>query len=104
MTKKIVFFSLVLFAIMAMPALAAEGGGDAGTKTYMVAFAALGLGIAGAGGALGQGRAAADALAGMARNPGAAGRIQTAMLIALAFMESIVIFVFAMTFLLNQGA
>lgn len=103
MTKKIVFVSLVLFALMAMPALAAEGG-DAGATTYKVAFAALGLGIAGAGGALGQGKAAADALAGMARNPGAAGRIQTAMLIALAFMESIVIFVFAMTFLLNQGA
>jgi F-type H+-transporting ATPase subunit c len=103
MTKKIVFVSLVLFALAAMPALAAEGGGDAGVNTYKVAFAALGLGIAGAGGALGQGRAAADALAGMARNPGASGRIQTAMLIALAFMESIVIFVFAMTFLLNQG-
>jgi F-type H+-transporting ATPase subunit c len=104
MTKKIVFVSLVLFAILAMPALAAEGGDAAGANTYKIAFAALGLGIAGAGGALGQGRAAADALAGMARNPGAAGRIQTAMLIALAFMESIVIFVFAMTFLLNQGA
>jgi F-type H+-transporting ATPase subunit c len=103
MTKKIVFVSLVLFALMAMPALAAEGGGEDGVFTYKVAFAALGLGIAGAGGALGQGRAAAEALAGMARNPGAAGRIQTAMLIALAFMESIVIFVFAMTYLLNQG-
>ncbi|HVS64527.1 MAG TPA: ATP synthase F0 subunit C [Thermoanaerobaculia bacterium] len=103
MTKKIVFVSLVLFALAAMPALAAEGGGDAGAHTYKIAFAALGLGIAAAGGALAQGRAAGEALGGMARNPGAAGRIQTAMLIALAFMESLVIFVFAMTYLLSQG-
>ncbi|HVS63126.1 MAG TPA: ATP synthase F0 subunit C [Thermoanaerobaculia bacterium] len=103
MIKKILFVSLVLFAVMAMPALAAEADVDPSVHAYKVAFAALGLGIAGAGGALAQGRAAADALSGMARNPGASGRIQTAMLIALAFMESIVIFVFAMTFLLNQG-
>jgi F-type H+-transporting ATPase subunit c len=39
----------------------------------------------------------------MARNPGASGRIQTALLLSLAFMESLVIFTWVMVFLLRQG-
>ena len=52
----------------------------------------LGLGIAAFGGALGQGRAAAAALNGIARNPNAAGKIQTPMIIGLALIESLVIY------------
>jgi F-type H+-transporting ATPase subunit c len=62
---------------------------------------ALGLPIAVIGGALGQGRAAAGALEGMARQPEAIGRIQTAMILALAFIESLVIFTFVFLFLLK---
>lgn len=52
----------------------------------------LGLSIAAFGGALGQGRAAAAALNGIARNPNAAGKIQTPMIIGLALIESLVIY------------
>ena len=61
----------------------------------------LGLPIAVIGGGLGQGKAAAAALEGMARQPEAIGKIQTAMILALAFIESLVIFTFVFLFLLN---
>jgi F-type H+-transporting ATPase subunit c len=101
-TKLVVLFAL-LGILLALPTLAQEGGAASGVAgvNWGVAFAGLGLGIAAAGGALGQGRAAADALAGMARNPGASGRIQTALLLSLAFMESLVIFTWVMVFLLR---
>ena len=41
---------------------------------------------------LGQGKAIGSAAEGMARNPAAAGKIQTAMLIGLAFIESLALF------------
>ena len=61
----------------------------------------LGLPIAVLGGALGQGKAAAAALEGMSRQPEAMGKLQTAMILALAFIESLVIFTFVFLFLLN---
>jgi F-type H+-transporting ATPase subunit c len=61
----------------------------------------IGLPIAVIGGGLGQGRAAAGALEGMARQPEAIGKIQTAMILALAFIESLVIFTFVFLFLLR---
>jgi F-type H+-transporting ATPase subunit c len=42
--------------------------------------------------AIGQGKAAAAALEGIARQPEAAGKIQTAMIIGLALIESLVIY------------
>lgn len=62
----------------------------------------LGLPIAVVGGALAQGKAAAAALEGMARQPEAMGKMQTAMILSLAFIESLVIFTFVFLFLLNS--
>lgn len=74
----------------------------------MQAMATLGagfaIGIAVLGGALGQGRAAAAALEGISRNPGAAASIQTPMILGLALIESLVLFAFAMAFLLQGKA
>ena len=66
-------------------------------RWYAIA-AAIGLGIAAFGGALGQGRAAAAALEGISRNPGAAARIQTPMILGLALIESLVLFAFVIAF------
>ena len=64
---------------------------------------ALGLPIAVIGAGLGQGKAAAAALEGVARQPEAAGKIQTMMIIALALIESLVIYAFVIAILLvNQ--
>ena len=71
---------------------------------YLVALAlAIGLGvpIAVLGAGLAQGKAAASAMEGIARQPEAAGRIQTAMIIALAFIESLVIYALLMFFILQ---
>src|SRR5688500_4736139 len=52
----------------------------------------MGVAVAAIGAALGQGRVGAAALEGIARQPEAAGRIQTAMIIALALIESLAIY------------
>ena len=67
---------------------------------YIAIAAALGLGIAAFGGALGQGRAAAAALDGIARNPGASDKLFTPMIIGLALIESLVIYALLIAFLL----
>ena len=66
-------------------AIAGQGG-------IMVFGAAIGLGNAALGGGLGQGRAAAAALDGIARNPGAADKIRGPMILGLALIESLVIY------------
>lgn len=63
--------------------------------------AGLAIGIAAFGGALGQGKAAAAALEGIARNPGAANKVQTPMIIGLALIESLVIYALVIAFLLQ---
>jgi len=62
---------------------------------------ALGLPIAVIGAGIGQGNAAAAALSGVARQPEAAGKIQTMMIIALALIESLVIYALLMFFMLQ---
>ena len=60
--------------------------------------AGLAIGIAAAGGAIGQGRAAAAALEGIARNPNASGKIFTPMILGLALIESLVIYALVIAF------
>ena len=51
-------------------------------------------------GALGQGKAAAAALEAISRQPEAASKIQTAMIIGLALIESLVIYAFVIALIL----
>lgn len=68
----------------------------------LIALAAgLGIAIAAFGGALGQGRAAATALEGIARNPGAADKLFTPMILGLALIESLVIYALIIAFVLQ---
>jgi F-type H+-transporting ATPase subunit c len=105
MRTKVVVVLLVMTALVAFAvpvALAAEPTGeqmaaapsDAKMKYFTVAAfsCAIGIAIAAFGGALGQGRGLASAVEGIARNPGATGRIQVAMIIGLALIESLVIY------------
>ncbi len=79
---------------------APAAGGDSGVKQAAALAAGIGLGIAALGGALGQGKGLAAALEGISRNPGAAGKILTPMLIGLAMIESLVIYSLVISFLL----
>jgi F-type H+-transporting ATPase subunit c len=58
----------------------------------------LPIGVIGAG--IGQGLATAFAVQGVARQPEAAGRIQTVMIIGLVLIESLVIYTFLLAILL----
>ena len=61
----------------------------------------LGLPIAVLSAALGQAKVGASAMEGIARQPEAAGKIQLSMMIALGFIESLVIYALLMFFLLS---
>lgn len=66
----------------------AEDGSNWGTGVG----AGLAVGLAALGGGFGQGRTASAALEGMARNPQAAGSLQTPMLLGLVFIETLTLF------------
>ncbi len=72
----------------------------------MIVLAALiiaigfGVPIAVLSGAIAQGKAASAALEGIARQPEAAGKIQTAMIIGLALIESLVIYALLISLIL----
>ncbi|HZH33714.1 MAG TPA: ATP synthase F0 subunit C [Pyrinomonadaceae bacterium] len=99
---KYLFFALLGLIATAAPALAqtgagaGAGGGGADNeftyRAYAMIAAGIGFGIAVLGGALGQGKIGASAVEGAARNPSAAGRIQTIMILGLALIESLVLF------------
>jgi F-type H+-transporting ATPase subunit c len=110
--KKLAFSAAAITTAVTSSAFAQEGGAAvaesiaAGANAFDVqSMAAIGAGIAIGlgvlGGTLGQGRAAAAALEGISRNPGAASRIQTPMILGLALIESLVLFSFVIAFLLQ---
>ncbi|HSQ24887.1 MAG TPA: ATP synthase F0 subunit C [Pyrinomonadaceae bacterium] len=83
--------------VFAQPAAANEAA--AGSSAGLKAIAAgVGFAIAVFGGALGQSKIGAAACEGAARNPGAAGRIQTMMILGLALIESLVLFALLIVF------
>jgi len=67
-------------------------GGSVDFFAMTVIAAALGVGIAALGCGIGQGIATGKAAEGLARQPEAGGKIQTMLIIGLAFMESLVIY------------
>ena len=98
----------VVIGVAAAAALVSPGGvwaaepGAAGGWVGPFAVIAAGIGMAIASGlcALGQWRATASAVDAMARQPWAAGRIQTAMIIGLALIESLALYVFVIAAIL----
>jgi F-type H+-transporting ATPase subunit c len=67
---------------------------------WAAAAAGFAIGIAALGGTTGQGRAVSAAVEGISRNPGATARIQTAMILGLAMIESLVLFALVIAILL----
>lgn len=95
--------AFALFAAFVPEAFAQEGAEGLGelAKFGLAIGSGLGIGIAAGIGGVGQGKAVAAAVSGIARNPGAAGKIQTPMIIGLALIESLVIYALAIAFLLQ---
>jgi F-type H+-transporting ATPase subunit c len=71
----------------------APAGGGLSVATASIITGGFAMAIASAIAALGQGRAISAALDGIARQPNAAPRIQVAMIIGLALIESLAIYV-----------
>lgn len=80
---------------------AAAASNEWDTKGLLAIAASLAIGLAAFGGTWAQGRTAAAALEGISRNPGAAPKIQTPMILGLALIESLVLFGFLIAFLLQ---
>lgn len=104
--KNLVMFVTALLATSS--AFAQEAAHTVATTSGVggtVGLAALGIGImmglAVLGGALGQSNAASAALEGIARNPSAAKEIRGNLILALALMESLVLFAFLIAFSLQ---
>src|SRR6516164_2626409 len=97
----------VATALVLVPAMAfaqEAGANKFDSNKWVAAAAGFAIGIAALGGTTGQGRAAAAALEGISRNPGAAARIQTPMILGLALIESLVLFAFLIAFFLRNLA
>jgi F-type H+-transporting ATPase subunit c len=105
MSKKYLSLATALVATLSSGAAFAQGPAGGAVDSAGSAMAALGAGIAVGlavlGGGLGQGRTAAAALEGISRNPGAAPRIQTPMILGLALIESLVLFAVFIAYLLQ---
>ena len=94
------FATFVVMLLSSSAAFAQDGAGDS-SRGWLGIAAALAIGLAAFGGALGQGRAAAAALDGIARNPQASGKIFTPMIVGLALIESLVIYGLLIAFMLQ---
>jgi F-type H+-transporting ATPase subunit c len=106
--NKRILLTAVILALLAVSAFAQaptparyeplSGTHQEGVRWGLVA-AAFVLGVAAAAGAIGQGRAIAASVEGIARNPSAAGQIRGAMIIGLALIESLVIYALIIAFI-----
>jgi len=92
--KKYVLSAMLM--LLSVPALAQDSGND---SSYGIALAiGLIMSIAPLGGAIGQAIAAQSALSGIARNPAAQPKLFVPMIIALALIESLVIYALVIAF------
>jgi len=87
------------FFFFAAPVWAQPAGAGITDTTFKYVSAAFGMAIAAAAAAYADSRAIRAACEGVARNPGAGGRLQTLMLIGVVFIETLVLFTLAVIFL-----
>ncbi len=82
-------------------ALAADHEGGATAAGMIAIGSGIAISVAAFGTALGQGRAVAAAMESIGRNPSSADRIQTPMIIGIAFMEALSIYALVIAFFLQ---
>ena len=96
---KYVVYATLALALMAIPAFA-QGAADneSSVNAAKAIGGGIGFGLAAGLAGIGQGLVGSRAAEGAARNPGAAGTVQTLMIIALALIESLVLFALVIVF------
>lgn len=101
--RKVTLLLLAVVGVLmtAVPAFAQDAAAAAAASAVGTKAIAAGIGFAIAvfGGAIGQSRIGAAACEGAARNPGAAAKIQTMMILGLALIESLVLFALVIVFI-----
>ncbi len=93
-----VFLAMLACMMVATPAFAAESPAAAAGTNWVAITSGFALAFAAGLAALGQGKVAGAACEGMARNPAARTGIQMAMILGLAFIESLVLFTLVVVF------
>ena len=103
MKKAAAVLLVLMVAMLVAPAAFAQGSAPEKApinSTTLVLAVGFGVAVAAFGGGLGQGKIAAAACEGIARNPGATGGVRAAMILGLVFVETLTLFTFALGFLL----
>ncbi len=100
MKKAILFAMTVLASASVFAQETAAAAATTSNNGGLVAIAAaIAIGLAVYGGTSAQGKAASSALEGMARNPAAADKMFTPLILSLALIESLVILAFLVAFI-----
>lgn len=92
--------SLAFAEEAAAVAAASTGGKDGIVLAALFLAAGIGMGLGAFGPGIGQGNAVRGAVEGIARNPGASGKIMTTMLVGLAMIESLAIYALVIALIL----
>ena len=95
---------LLVPAVFAEEAAAPAAAGNSSAKSMAAIAAAIAIGVAAFGASIGQGMGLKGATEGIARNPGASGKITTTLIIGLAMIESLAIYALLVSLglLINQ--
>lgn len=98
------FFVLAgIASVFAEEAAGAAVAGKGDILRWLALGAPIGLGLAAMGCGLGQGRMAAQAMAGIARNPTAAKDMFVPMILGLAFIEALAIYALIFVFIFKAA-
>jgi len=91
-------FLMLLISMFAVPAFAQTGGSTSSATPWVAITSGFAIAIASGLAAQGQGRAASAACEALGRNPAARAGIQVALILGLAFIESLVLFALVIIF------
>jgi len=102
MRKMMIFCTSIAGLLLTAPLFGAQGGAAAassgGATNWVAITSGFAMAIASGLCGLGQGKAAAGACEGLARNPGARPGIQLFLILALIFIESLALYTLAIIF------
>src|ERR1039457_4263010 len=98
--RKIVMllFVMMMFSVLAVPAFAQTGASAAGSPNWIAITSGFAIAIPAPSAGRGEGRAASSACEALGRNPAARAGIQVALILGLAFIESLVLFTLVIIF------
>lgn len=94
----LLLFVMMMFSVLAVPAFAQGSAGGSSTTNWVALTAGFAIALAAGLAAQGQGKVASAACEALGRNPAARPGIQLALILGLAFIESLVLFTLVIIF------